>query len=68
MESPYNTYLNRGLPAGPVCSPGISSLQAACAPEQTDYLYFYFATDESGQMQYYFSQDYDQHQNAIATS
>lgn len=68
VESPYNTYLNRGLPAGPVCSPGISSLQAACAPEQTDYLYFYFATDESGQMQYYFSQDYDQHQNAIATS
>ena len=68
VESPYNTYLNRGLPAGPVWSPGISSLQAACAPEQTDYLYFYFATDESGQMQYYFSQDYDQHQNAIATS
>ena len=68
IESPYNTYLNSGLPAGPICSPGLSCLQAVCAPEQTDYLYFYFATDESGQLQYYFSQDYDQHQNAIATS
>lgn len=68
IESPYNTYLNSGLPAGPICSPGLSCLQAVCAPEQTDYLYFYFAADESGQLQYYFSQDYDQHQNAIATS
>lgn len=68
VESPYNTYLNPGLPAGPICSPGLSCLQAACAPEQTDYLYFYFAPDESGQLQYYFSQDYDQHQEAIATS
>lgn len=66
--SPYNTYLNPGLPAGPICSPGLSCLQAACAPEQTDYLYFYFANNDSGALQYYFSRDYDEHQTAIANS
>lgn len=66
--SPYNTYLNPGLPAGPICSPGLSCLQAACAPEQTDYLYFYFAPDAAGVLQYYFSRDYDEHQTAIANS
>lgn len=68
IESPYNTYLNNGLPAGPICSPGLSCLEAACTPEATDYLYFYFAANDAGEMQYYFSHDYDQHQEAIATS
>lgn len=67
-ESPYNTYKNPGLPAGPICSPGLSCLQAACSPEQTDYLYFYFANDASGTLQYYFSRDYEEHQTAIANS
>ena len=64
-SSPYNTYLNNGLPVGPICSPGLESLQAACNPESTDYLYFYFAKDSSGQMKYYFSKTYKQHQAAI---
>lgn len=64
-SSPYNTYLNTGLPAGPICSPSIDSLQAACQPESTDYLYFYFAKDSNGDMQYYFSKTYKQHQQAI---
>lgn len=38
--SPYNTYLNRGLPPGPVCSPGKRSIEAAIFPAQTRYLYF----------------------------
>lgn len=67
-DSPYNTYKIQGLPAGPICSPGLSCLQAACAPEQTDYLYFYFANDANGTLQYYFSRDYDEHQDAIANS
>lgn len=64
-SSPYNTYLNTGLPAGPICSPSIDSLQAACQPESTNYLYFYFAKDSNGDMQYYFSKTYKQHQQAI---
>lgn len=65
QESPYNTYYNYGLPAGPICSPSLESLKAACAPAQTDYLYFFFEPDADGNMQYYFSVDYDEHLNAI---
>ena len=66
IESPYNTYLNRGLPAGPICSPGLAVLQAVCAPEETPYLYFYFTPNEDGTMNYAFSETYDEHQDAIA--
>ena len=38
--SPYNTYLNPGLPPTPIASPGVSSLKAALYPENTDYLFF----------------------------
>ncbi|MDF2673718.1 MAG: mltG, partial [Clostridiales bacterium] len=40
IESPYNTYLNSGLPLGPICSPGRDSLVAALEPADVDYLYF----------------------------
>ena len=65
IDSPYNTYLNQGLTPGPICCPGLASLQAACSPEETDYLYFYFATDDKGEMQYYFSKTYEEHMRAI---
>jgi len=39
-RSPYNTRLQRGLPPGPISSPGKSSLEAALNPAQTDYLYY----------------------------
>ena len=58
IKSPYNTYLNKGLPAGPISNPGKAALDAAANPEQSDYLYFVvvnpaagetkFATDEAG--------------------
>ncbi|MFI5385497.1 MAG: endolytic transglycosylase MltG [Fimbriimonadales bacterium] len=38
--SPYNTYLNKGLPPGPICSPGLKSIKAALSPKKTDYLYY----------------------------
>lgn len=39
-QSPYNTYTHAGLPPGPICNPGIPSLEAAMHPAQTNYLYF----------------------------
>ena len=43
--SPYNTYTQPGLPVGPIANPGLSSLDAALDPEDTDYYYFIY--DES---------------------
>ena len=40
IESPYNTYLNNGLPPGPINNPGKESIIAAIYPENNDYLYF----------------------------
>jgi UPF0755 protein len=47
MDSPYNTYRVAGLPPGPICSPGLASLQAASAPAQTESLYFVSRNDGS---------------------
>ena len=40
VNSPYNTYLHRGLPPGPICNPGLASMLAVLDPVDTDYLYF----------------------------
>lgn len=40
VNSPYNTYLHRGLPPGPICNPGLASILAVLQPAETDYLYF----------------------------
>ena len=40
IDSPYNTYKYLGLPAGPICNPGLESIRAAIYPEDSDYWYY----------------------------
>ena len=46
--SPYNTYLNAGLPPGPIANPSLKSIEAALNPAQHDYLFFMAIGDGSG--------------------
>jgi UPF0755 protein len=48
VNSPYNTYVNIGLPPGPICSPGLPALRAVAFPAQTPYYYFRARCDGSG--------------------
>jgi len=56
-DSPYNTYKFKGLPIGPICSPGLDSIKAAIYPTQNDY--WYYLSTKSGQMIY--SRTYEEH-------
>lgn len=47
----YNTYDVKGLPPGPLCSPGIDAIKAALYPEASDY--YYFVTDKDGKFYYH---------------
>ena len=62
IESDYNTYLHEGLPPGPICSPGESSLRAALAPAEVPYLYYVARPDGS----HVFSRTYSEHVAAVA--
>jgi len=59
-ESPYNTYRNRGLPYGPISNPGLSSLNAALNPAQTDFIFFVV----KGNGEHHFSNNYREHLKA----
>ena len=58
IDSPYNTYLYQGLPAGPISNPGMTSLLAAMNPASTNY-YFYVLNPETNQHEY--SRTYAEH-------
>ncbi len=60
IESPYNTYINKGLPPGPISNPGIQSIEAILNPEKTDYLFFVIKGDGSHK----FSKSFGEHARA----
>lgn len=59
IDSPYNTYLYKGLPPSPICNPSIDALLAVAQPAKSDYLYFRAACDQSGR--HIFSRTYQEH-------
>ena len=68
VSSPYNTYVNSGLPAGPICNPSAAAIHAALYPDETylaeNYLYFCAKNPESGEL--YFSRTLAEHEQAVA--
>ena len=61
IESPYNSYIHRDLPPGPICNPGESAIRAAMNPEKTEYLYYVSKNDGTHQ----FSKDLRSHNEAV---
>lgn len=62
VKNPYNTYLNKGLPPGPIANAGRASLDATVDPAKTKYLYF--VADKDGNN--HFAETYVEHQNNVA--
>ena len=60
-DSPYNTYRYKGLPPGPIASPGLASIRAALHPAESDFLYF-VATRKGAHK---FSRTYKEHRQAV---
>lgn len=58
----YNTYVTEGIPVGPICNAGISAIEAALYPSETNY--YYFVTDINGE--FYYSVTYSEHLANVA--
>lgn len=61
IKSPYNTYLNEGLPPTAISSPGVMAIEAALYPEESDYLFFF--TDKNGET--HFTKSLEEHNKLI---
>lgn len=66
-ESPYNTYLNKGLPAGPICNPSLEAIDGVLHPEENEYLYFQADAVKNDGSNLYFK-TYEEHAAAAATT
>jgi UPF0755 protein len=62
IDSPYNTYLNKGLPPGPISNPGLDSISAALNPKKSQY-WFYLSDPKTNKT--IFSVDLDEHNQNI---
>ncbi len=60
INSPYNTYINKGLPPTPIASPGLDAILATLNPNKTDYIYFVAKGDGGHE----FSKTYEEHLRA----
>ncbi len=60
IESPYNTYLNLGLPIGPISNPGLDSIKAAINPQESDY--WFYLSKPTGET--VFSRNFEEHVKA----
>lgn len=59
IESPYNTYINKGLPPGPICTPSVETIEAVLEAPKTNYLYFVASSNFDGSS--VFTSDYKEH-------
>ena len=59
FDSPFNTYINAGLPPGPICTPSTKTIDAVLHAPQTNYIYFVARPDWSGLSN--FCQSYAEH-------
>lgn len=64
VQSPYNTYLNDGLPPGPIGSPGLASVKGALAPEKHKWIYYVARPDKTHR----FATEYSDHLSNIRLS
>jgi UPF0755 protein len=66
-ESPYNTYLNSGLPPAPIATPGLGSLDSVLYPAASDYLYFVACYDGTHEFNYSL-EDHEQDRDTICAA
>ncbi len=57
IDSPFNTYTNKGLPPSPICNPGLKSIMAALEPETSPYIYYLHSSDGN----VYFAKNFEEH-------
>jgi UPF0755 protein len=62
IDSNYNTYINKGLPPGPVCNPGLNTIRAAFKPAQTDKKFYFWDSDNRVHI---FSRTFQEHQRKL---
>ncbi len=62
FKSDYNTYIINGLPPGPICYPGVESMEGVANPSKTKYIYFVADKINGGHL---FSSNYEEHKKNI---
>jgi UPF0755 protein len=62
-QNPFNTYVNAGLPAGPIANPGLATIEAALAPADGAWIYFCVVDPSTGEME--FNETWEGHQESV---